>query len=118
MLAGNSLEDLPVIISEFMADNNLSLVTRTRSTEAEMFNGDYQAPDWLELMNVSTQPVDLGGMHLSDDATQLTKWQFPAGIQIRSGEQLIVFASGQNLTNPSLDEKGFLHTNFRLSSAG
>ncbi|MCP4194749.1 MAG: hypothetical protein GY768_29445 [Planctomycetaceae bacterium] len=118
LLAGNSLEELPVIISEFMADNNLSLVTRTRSTEAEIFNGDYKAPDWVELMNVSTLPIDLGGMHLSDDATQLNKWQFPAGTRLDSGEQLIVFASGQNLTNPSLDENGFLHTNFRLSSAG
>ena len=118
LLAAQSLEDLSLVITEFVADNNRTLETRTRSASTEPFAGRFLAPDWVELMNISTDPVEMSGMHLTDDTTQPTKWPFPDETIIQPGEQLIVFASGQNLSDPLLDEQGYLHTNFRLSSNG
>ncbi|MEZ6121293.1 MAG: CotH kinase family protein [Pirellulaceae bacterium] len=57
-------------------------------------------------------------MHLTDSADDLTAWQFPAGTVVPANGYLIVFASGENITDPTLDENGFLHTNFNLSSDG
>src|SRR5467141_3470859 len=90
-----------VIITEFMASNS-----RTLADE----NGQY--PDWIELFNAGTNAVNLGGWYLTDDATKLKKWQFPA-TNINAGAFLVVFASGKNRQIPGLP----LHTNFKLSSA-
>ena len=56
--------------------------------------------------------IDLAGYHLTDDATDLTLWEFPAGSTIAGDAYLIVFATG---TSRGLPE---LHTNFRLSADG
>ena len=57
-------------------------------------------------------------MHLTDDPTDLRKWAFPGEARVDSGEFLVVFASGSNLRSAELDERGYFHTNFRLSSDG
>jgi hypothetical protein len=108
----------PVIISEFMADNGLTLVTRTRSSPADPFEGEVQSPDWIELFNVSGHRVELSGMHLTDDAADPTKWEFPEGASIEAGSALVVFASGNDIRDPALDERGLLHTDFGLSATG
>ena len=58
------------------------------------------------------------GMHLTDDAGDLTKWTFPAGTVIETDGYLVVFASGRDIQDPSLDENGYLHTNFKIDSDG
>ena len=55
-----------VVINEFMASN-----TRTLADA-----GQYE--DWIELYNTSSQTVDVGGMYLTDDLTDPTKWQIPS----------------------------------------
>ena len=55
--------------------------------------------------------MDLTSWYLTDDATRLTQWQFPATLLPANG-YLVVFASGRN-TNVA----GQLHTNFKLSSS-
>lgn len=37
--------------------------------------GDY--PDWVELYNSGSEPVDLSGFLLTDDIARLDKWKFP-----------------------------------------
>ncbi len=90
-----------VVISEFMAINNGSLT-----------DGDGDTPDWIELHNPSTAPIDLAGWHLTDDPGDLTKWEFPA-TTLEAESYLIVFASGKN--NPPAGE---LHASFRLDGDG
>jgi hypothetical protein len=107
-----------VIISELMADNNVTLRTRTRVNVVAPFEGPEEAPDWIELLNVSGQRLDLGGLHLTDDAADRAKWEFPEGTSLEAGGHLVVFASGDDIRNPALDERGFLHTNFSLESGG
>ena len=113
ILNGQSL-----IISEFVSDSTSTLLTRTRSAIGDEFGGDVESPDWIEIMNVSRESLDVGGMHLTDDVADPSKWSMPAGTSIEAGGLLVVFASGEDIRNPSLDELGYLHTNFRLTGKG
>jgi len=91
-----------IVISEFMAANNLSLL-----------DGDDISSDWIEIHNTSPSEVDLTGWYLSDDANDLRKWPFPA-VTIPGNGFLVVFASGQEVDD-YVDPLGYLHTNFKLS---
>jgi hypothetical protein len=89
-----------VLITEFMADN-----------KSTIRDEDGQYSDWLELYNSGGDSVDLGGWYLTDTATNLTKWRFPQGVTLLSRAYMLVWASGNNRTNPAAP----LHTNFKLS---
>ena len=91
------------MISEFMAVN-----TRTLADEDRDFS------DWIEIWNAGEQAISLGGWHLTDDARDLTKWTFPAGVVIEPNGFLIVFASGKDRRDPLHP----LHTNFKLGGDG
>ena len=52
--------------------------------------------DWIELYNASSADVDLQGWHLSDKASNLTKWTFPSYV-LKPGAFLLVYASGKDL---------------------
>ncbi len=71
--------------------------------------------DWIELVNLSAQSVDLTGWGLSDRVNHPRKWQFPAGTKIGPGERLLVFASG---LGKSPVNSGAIHSTFRLSALG
>ena len=90
------------VLSEFMADN-----ATTISDE----NGDFS--DWIEVHNPDSTAFALGGWYLTDTATNLVKWQFPA-VTLQPGEFLIVWASGKNRRVVGAP----LHTNFSLSKSG
>ena len=89
-------------LSEFMASN-----TRTLADETGLFN------DWIELHNPSLVPVNLDGWYLTDSATNLKKWRFPA-TNLVAGGFLVVFADGTDRRVPGAR----LHTSFQLSSDG
>lgn len=91
-----------VIISEFMAVNSNNIVDE-----------DSEHSDWIELYNNTSEIIDLTGWYLTDDATNLKKWQFPQ-ITLAKGAYLVVFASGKNRVDPTKN----LHTNFKLSGSG
>jgi hypothetical protein len=44
-----------------------------------------EEPDWIELLNQGTQPVDIGGWYLSDDEEQPRKFQIPDGTILEGG---------------------------------
>ena len=89
-----------VVLNEIMSSNSTTL-----SDE----DGDY--PDWVELYNAGSEPVDLSGYGLSDDTLNTKKWMF-GSVSINPGEYLIVFASDK-------DRNGLtLHTNFKISASG
>ena len=98
----------PVIISELMASNSDTLV-----------DGDGQASDWIELYNMTSVPIDLGGWYLTDKADDLTQWQFPVGVVIEPYDYYLLFASAKDdALYPYIDGEGFLHTHFALSKDG
>lgn len=93
-----------VSISEFMTDNS--------GDQASSVHDDLgDSPDWIELHNWRSAAVSLTGWALTDNASKLMKWRFPAAVLPANG-YLLVMASGRD-TNVA----GQLHTNFKLSSS-
>ena len=90
----------PLIISEFVASSVAGLRDETGAVN-----------DWIEIQNVGPVSVDLAGWHLTDTASQLTKWTFPS-TNLPPNGFLVVFASGANRVAPGAP----LHTNFKLDS--
>lgn len=90
------------IITEFLASNRNSL-------EDE----DDDSSDWIEIHNIGSAPLELGGFSLSDDPDDPRKWIFPAGTTLNANARLIVYASGKDRKNGPR-----LHTNFSLSASG
>ena len=91
----------PVRINEFMANNATGLLDDF---------GEYS--DWIELYNVSAQPVNLQNWSLTDDPENLGQWKFP-NVTIPAGGYLVVIASGRNTNTPTR-----MHTSFSLSEGG
>jgi CotH kinase protein/Lamin Tail Domain len=89
-------------ITEFMAANDSALADE-----------DGEFSDWIEVHNPDSAPISLAGYHLTDNATNLNKWTFPA-VTLNPGAYLVVFASGKNRVDPA----GRLHTDFQLSADG
>ncbi|HDQ72712.1 MAG TPA: hypothetical protein ENN19_11555, partial [Chloroflexi bacterium] len=92
----------PIVINEFMADNETTL---------ENPNASGEFPDWIELYNAGFEPVDLGGMYLTDDLNRPEKFRITAGVWIAPRDVLLFYADG----NP---HRGLLHVNFRLNRGG
>ncbi len=90
-------------ISEFMADNNKTLLDRYGN-----------ASDWIEIHNAGDTAGSLNGYYLTDKASNKTKWQFP-DVTVSAGGYLVVFAdSDHNDRNPTQE----LHTGFSLDKDG
>lgn len=90
-----------VIVNELMADND----TITEGPQRDF-------DDWLELLDLSEQDVELVGMYLSDDADNLRKWSFPPQTVISAGGFLLIWA------DDDIDDAPGLHANFELSADG
>jgi len=69
--------------------------------------------DWVELYNSGDADEDIGGWSISDDATLITRFVFPAGTTIRAGAFLLLWADGE--PEETDDE---LHLPFRLAASG
>lgn len=91
-----------LLITEFMAHNTATLADA---------DGEYS--DWVEILNAGSEAIDLAGYHLSDRATNLTKWEFPS-VVVQPGSFLVVFCSGKDFRDPSQE----LHTNFEINDGG
>ena len=91
-----------IVISEFLANNNIGLTDE-----------DGETSDWVELFNNGASTVNLAGWRLTDDAGDTAKWIFPS-VNLSPNGFLIIFASAKNRVNSAAS----LHTNFKLSSSG
>jgi hypothetical protein len=90
------------VINEFLASN-------TGVFQDE--DGDFS--DFLELTNRGDEPVNLAGWYLTDNASDLTKWQIPS-VNLPPGQFLVVFASNKDRATAGNQ----LHTNFALAAEG
>lgn len=78
-------QDLPpVVISEFMSSNSVTIIDE-----------DGEFSDWIEIRNISDNPVDIEGWGLTDNENNPFKWTFPACI-LQPGEFMLVWASGKD----------------------
>lgn len=68
---------------------------------------------WIELFNAGTESLDLSEYFLTDDFGDLTRWAFPAGTSLGSGEFLVIWLDGE----PAESDPENLHANFRLAAS-
>jgi hypothetical protein len=97
-----------VFINEWMADN--------ASTLADPADGGFE--DWFELYNPGPTPVDLGGLYLTGNLADKTKFKIPANGRyvVPAGGRLLVWADDE--TNQNSTNLADLHVNFKLSKSG
>ena len=93
-----------VRINEFLAN----------SSSTSLSDEDGDTPDWIELHNPDGRSISLGGMYLTDDPSNLTKWLMP-NISLSGNDYLIIFASSKDRRPTNGDN---LHTNFSLNAGG
>lgn len=89
-------------LSEFMADNRHGVKDE-----------DGDQPGWIEIHNGGSELINLAGWFLTDSATSLGKWRFPA-VSLLPNQSLLVFASGKGRTR----DPAHLHASFRLDPGG
>lgn len=102
LLSGTVPARAGVIINEFLAEN-----------DGGLHDCDGDSPDWVEILNDSTNVVSLAGWGLTDSITNLFRWTFPE-TNVPPGGCLVVFASGKNRAQPGAE----LHASFQLDNAG
>ena len=90
-----------VLISEFMANNNDTLL-----------DSDEESSDWIELWNPTDSDISLANHFLTDSAIQPNKWALPE-ITLAPNQFIVIFASGKDRNDPEKE----LHTDFQLSSS-
>jgi hypothetical protein len=93
-----------LVINEFMASNSSSVQ-----------DPQCQYDDWIEIHNFGTNPINIGGMYLTDDLSFPTKWQIPnnnsSATVITRGQYLLIWADNDT------GDAG-LHANFKLDANG
>ncbi|MGA1791849.1 MAG: lamin tail domain-containing protein [bacterium] len=93
-------EPPPLFINEFMADNGSMI------KDPDDPNDRFE--DWIEIYNSSASPLNMGGMYLTDDLGNPTRWQIPVGVSIPPGGYLVFWADND-------EEQGNTHTGFKLN---
>jgi len=95
---------IPLLINELMASNSGCIQDPQR-----------QYDDWIEIHNYGLDAIDIGGMYLTDNLSDTTKWRIPAYNTavtiIPAGGYLLIWAD-----NDTTDAG--LHANFKLSADG
>jgi hypothetical protein len=99
-LAAPGFAQPAVVINEIMACNSKTIKDP---------QGQYE--DWIELYYAGSTPIDLGGMYLTDDLANPTKWRIPEMTFMAPKGYLVLWADG------AVQDSG-LHVGFSLSSDG
>ncbi|MFK7806630.1 MAG: CotH kinase family protein, partial [Saprospiraceae bacterium] len=99
-----SLQAQNLYINEILASNS--------NTNTDEFGQD---DDWIEIYNDSPIDVNIGGMYLTDDMTNLAKWFIPASqpsvTTIPAFGYLLIWCDDEAIQGP-------LHAPFKLSASG
>jgi hypothetical protein len=89
-----------IVINELMASN---------TQDATDPQGQYD--DWIELYNPGNTAVDIGGMYLTDDLDNPTKWRIPFDAVVEPFGYVLIWADGD------VSDEG-LHAAFSLDAMG
>jgi len=90
----------PLVLNEFLAINETGIVDEAGQEE-----------DWLEIHNPTAAAVSVGGMYLTDNLADPTRWAIPSPTTIPAGGTLLVWADNDPLDGP-------YHATFKLSGGG
>ena len=104
LIGSVSAAEVTLVINELMASNNTSIQDP---------QGQYD--DWIEIHNFGSNPINVGGMYLTDNLSVPTKWRIPdnnpAITIISAGGYLLIWADEDTADTG-------LHANFKLDAAG
>ena len=96
------------------ASGALQITEAVSSNKRSLSDEDYGTPDWFELYNAGTTPIDLSGYGVSDNLRNLHKFVFADGTVLQAGEYLVLYASDEIEDTRSKT----LCTGFGLSKSG
>ena len=104
-----SLLSFAIVINELMAANAGSVMSPAINFDS-----------WIELYNPTEQVIDIGGMYLSDDASNLMRWQMPAdmGTIPANGYKVIWLGSNDIKLGKNLNDVGKYQAPFKLDCDG
>ncbi|NLZ55726.1 MAG: hypothetical protein GX900_03570 [Clostridiaceae bacterium] len=77
-------EATPVLITEVMSKNQAVLRVENLS------------PDWIELYNSGSEPINISGYRLIPNLREDRAWTVPEGIILGAGEVLLILAAGRS----------------------
>ncbi len=104
LLFSSAIFGQSIYINEFMASNSNTILDEFGDSD-----------DWVELYNADNSPVDIGGMYLTDDLDNPTKWQIPntsPALTTIPAEGFILLWFDKE------PEQGILHVDTKLSGSG
>ena len=88
-----------IVINEFMSSNTGVIV-----------DPDYnESADWIEIYNGTDTPVSLNNYYLTDNISDIYKWQIKTNEVIEPNGYMLVWADGMNVG---------IHASFKLSAEG
>lgn len=90
------------------------MLSEVMSNNAGSYQQNNSTPDWIELYNSSSEPINLSGYALSDNPNNPALWRFP-DVTIAPNSYLLVLATGNDVKDT---QKKTLETNFALSATG
>src|SRR5665811_39607 len=65
------------------------------SNTSVIYDEDGDTPDWIEIINTGSNTINLSDYFLSDDLSELLKWQLPE-TDLLPGNLFLVLASGKD----------------------
>ncbi len=89
-----------VTINEVLASNKSGIKDEAGERE-----------DWIELYHAGSQPLDISGYSLTDDASRPRRWVFPVGTIVPARGTILVWADAE-------PGDGVLHATFKLDADG
>ncbi|MGE0566806.1 MAG: gliding motility-associated C-terminal domain-containing protein [Bacteroidia bacterium] len=99
----NSQSAVAIALNEYQ-------VTNTTNSNLDNY---FQPSDWVELYNNHTATVSLAGYYLSNERTNLKKWQFPSTFTMNVGQYSVIWMSGRN-ESKIINGLHHCHTNFTI----
>ncbi len=82
---------------------------RINEISANSYIDGYEVDDWIEIYNPGPQPVQMGGMYVTDNVNDPKKFKLPPSLWVPVGGFVVIVAD---------DDGDALHANFKLSQRG
>lgn len=108
---GKSSTDADLRLSNELGIYLSEVLTSNIKTTLPGVHGHY---DYIEIYNSNSEPVDLNGFSLSNNAKQPRKWTFE-NLVIPANGYVLVYCEPDNL---SMSTESVVYTNFRLNAGG
>ncbi len=109
-----TIESTTTITAEFVTrptEKNLYINEFLASNSTDILSESLKHEDWIEIYNAGSSDVNMAGLYLSDNLTNLTKYQIPYGeaqkTVIKAGGFLLFWADKES-------QDGVLHLPFKL----